>query len=145
MEQFDIVSIAETLLQLSMLSMIGLYFIFSNTVMPALTSFENGANVMVEINEKILNPIFLSCFAISGVASFYFFIFGKELQAAAGAIFFLGTVAVTVVFNVPLNEKLKSASNKKLESMWLEYLKRWVFWNHVRTISAVLSGLLISL
>jgi len=138
------IAIAEALLQLTMIIMIGLYFIFSNTVMNVLSNNNNGAETMVSINKDILNPTFLLCFVISGLAGGYFFYFHEGLQSLSGGVFFVGTTLVTIFFNVPLNDKLKDAEPEKLDAVWSEYLNKWVFWNHIRTASGVLSGLLMS-
>lgn len=135
----SLIAIVEALLQLSMIIMVGLYFTFSNTVMRALSTRSNGANTMIEINRQILNPLFLACFCLSGFAGLYFFEFHSGLRSIAGLIFVIGTTLVTAVFNVPLNNKLRDSSQDTLPDVWQNYLKRWVFWNHVRTASAVVS------
>lgn len=140
-----VISLVEALLQLSMIIMVGIYFIFSNTVMRALSMREDGAGVMVEINRQILNPFFLGCFGLSALAGMYFFYFHSAFQSLAGVVFTVGTTLVTVVFNVPLNNRLKQASNSDAAPIWRIYLAKWVFWNHVRTASALVSGLLLSL
>lgn len=61
-EAVTLLSIVEALLQLSMIIMVGLYFIFSNTVMRVLATHHNGAEVMNGINAVILNPCFCFCF-----------------------------------------------------------------------------------
>lgn len=145
MFDLTLLSILETIIKLSMIIMIGLYFTFSNTVMRVLTNFENGSDVMVAINREILNPLFLGCFFISGVGSLSLSLMTTGLLASASIVFFIGTVAVTIVFNVPLNNKLKESSEQQRNEVWREYLYKWVIWNHVRTIFGVISGLLLSL
>lgn len=143
MTDFTFWLIAEAIVKLTMIIMIGLYFIFSNTIMSVLSKIDNGADLMILINKKILNPLFLSCFFISGVGSLSLFFVSSGATAASSIVFFIGTVAVTVVFNVPLNDKLKDASKSELSAVWKEYLSKWVFWNHVRTICGITSGLLL--
>jgi uncharacterized membrane protein len=134
--------IIESLIQLSMITMVGLYFAFSNTIMPSLKQFESGADVMAEINKVILNPVFLTAFMLSGIGSLYLVIIADGLLAISGAVFLIGTTLVTMVKNVPLNNQLRDAG-KERGQVWQHYLEKWVFWNHVRTVSAVISGLLI--
>ena len=142
----DMVMIVEALLQLSMIVMVGLYFAFSNTIMTSLKRFENGADVMVEINKVILNPLFMMCFILSGVASVYFVFNGDPWLALSGGVFVVGTTLVTIVKNVPLNNKLLATSEPNTRQLvWSEYLDKWVFWNQIRTVSALLSGLLLAL
>ena len=111
--------------------------------MRALTNFDNGVHVMIEINRIILNPVFLGCFFISGVGSFCLFFISTGLLAYAGIVFFVGTVVVTVAFNVPLNNKLKDSSEHQKSAVWHEYLSKWVIWNHVRTLCGIFSSLLL--
>ena len=137
--------LAEGVLKLSMVMMIGIYFIFSNTVMTALSRFDNGDQVMVAINREILNPWFLIPFFVSGFGAMYFFISGSLLESAAGAVFFIGTSVITTVFNVPLNDKLDDTPESERRYMWRYYLSKWTVWNHLRTGSALIAGLLLSL
>ena len=132
----------ESLIQLSMIIMVGLYFAFSNTIMPSLKQFESGADVMAEINKVILNPVFLTAFMLSGIGSLYLVIIADGLLAISGAVFLIGTTLVTMVKNVPLNNQLRDAGKERVQ-VWQHYLDKWVFWNHVRTGSAAISGLLI--
>lgn len=147
MNQFtELVPLMESLLKLSMIVMVGLYFTFSNTVMKTLSAFKNGNEVMVALNQVILNPMFMVFFILSGVAGLYFVFMGSELMKLSGAIFVLGTTLVTVIKNVPLNNKLLGSNSPKLrQQVWREYLQKWVFWNHVRTVSALVSAFLIVL
>ncbi|MFD2165880.1 DUF1772 domain-containing protein [Thalassotalea euphylliae] len=140
----SLIAIVEALLQLSMIIMVGLYFTFSNTVMLALSTRRDGANTMIEINRQILNPLFLACFFLSGFAGLYFFVSHSGFQSIAGLVFVIGTTLVTAVYNVPLNNRLRDASKDTLPHVWQAYLAKWVFWNHVRTASAVSSGFFIS-
>ncbi|MFC3094501.1 DUF1772 domain-containing protein [Alteromonas sediminis] len=137
-------NVVETVMQLSMMSMIGMYGIFSNTIIKALTATSKGAAAMVEINQVILNPLFKVIFFGSALSALYFFIFKEGGLAVAGILFFVGTFMVTVVKNVPMNNRLKAASEQgDLETYWEEYASQWNRWNHVRTLSAFLSGALI--
>ena len=138
----QIIQILEPFIQLSMIIMVGLYFIFSNTIMSSLKQFESGADIMVEINNVILNPLFITLFWLSGLGSLLLFIFSEGLLLISSAIFFIGTTIVTMVKNVPLNNQLRDASSDR-EKVWLKYLDAWVFWNHIRTFAAILSGLLL--
>ncbi len=138
----QILQIVEPLIQLSMVSMVGLYFIFSNTIMASLKQFKSGADVMVEINQVILNPVFMAVFWISGLGSLYLVMFAEGLLFISGVIFFLGTTFITVIRNVPLNNQLRDSGPERAE-VWQNYLNKWVFWNHVRSAAAVSSGLLL--
>lgn len=137
-----ILQFIESLIQLSMIIMVGLYFIFSNTVMASLGKFESGADVMVEINKVILNPVFMAVFWISGLGSLYLVIVAEGSLFISGLVFLVGTTLVTMVRNVSLNNQLQDAGAER-EQVWQRYLDKWVFWNHVRTVAATSSGLLL--
>jgi uncharacterized membrane protein len=57
-----------------------------------------------------------------------------------GALLYLaGTILVTMVCNVPLNNKLARVrpESAKGASLWKQYLAAWTAWNHVRTVAAL--------
>ncbi len=141
----NIMEIVEALFELSMIVMVGLYFIFSNTIMRTLAMRSDGANVMNDINKDILNPIFLGGFVLSGVAGLYFLLFESNAKSVAGGIFFIGTTLVTVTRSVPLNNLLRDSSVDNIAQVWQRYLDKWVFWNHVRSASAIIAGFLLAL
>lgn len=135
---------SQALMQLTLMIMAGLYFIFSNTVMKALEGHEAGADVMVHINKVILNPLFLSCFCLSGVYSGYLALFSEGAMMISGIVFFVGTTVVTALKNVPLNNRLLEAeAGEARAEVWQRYLSKWVRWNHLRTGSATFSCLLL--
>lgn len=145
-ELSNVTQFFEPLMKFSMVIMAGLYFTFSNTIMKSLKSMSNGADVMVEINKVILNPVFMACFIFSGFASAYLTFTASDILAVSGLLFFVGSTLVTIVKNVPLNNKLLAAQDYKVrQQVWGEYLSKWVFWNHVRTASTLGSGFLLVL
>lgn len=55
-----------------------------------------------------------------------------------GAICYIGgTLLVTVLGNIPLNEQLAagSATDPDAAKLWGHYLDRWTMWNHVRPLA----------
>jgi uncharacterized membrane protein len=50
----------------------------------------------------------------------------------------LGMFAVTMIFNVPLNNALAAADpvSHEAASLWTRYLADWTAWNHVRTVAS---------
>ena len=64
--------------------------------------------------------------------------------AAAAAVYILGCIGVTIFANVPLNNLLANADISRADGLevWADYLKSWTFWNSVRTVSSLISGLL---
>ena len=73
---------------------------------------------------------------------------GCGLIAGAGplvvgaALYLVGTILVTGIFNVPMNERLAAidAGGPAAETEWETYFRRWVVWNHVRTAAAVVAS-----
>ena len=135
----------------------GIFFAFSSFVMKALARVPaaEGIAAMQSINVVVLNPSFLSAFIGTAVLSL-----GAGGLALAGwgrpsASFFLGgailyvvgTVLVTGLGNVPLNDQLAavSATDVGARDVWEHYLDRWTMWNHVRTAAAVAGALLYTL
>lgn len=130
----------------------GLFFIFSNTVMRALDQLPAAGAIaaMSSINRVILNPLFfLAFFGTAALCVALLVVHGSRLEgtgrvlAAAGALLYLvGSIGVTMVYNVPLNNKLAAAlpSASDSESQWRAYRQPWTRWNHVRTVACLLAA-----
>lgn len=130
----------------------GLFFIFSNTIMSALDRLPNGGGVpaMQRINEVILNPLFFAVFFGTGLLSLVLLVFylahlnepGAAAACVAALVYLLGSVGVTMVCNVPLNNRLAavSTSARDLTAHWQAYRGPWTRWNHVRTIACLLAA-----
>jgi uncharacterized membrane protein len=127
----------------------GIFFAFSAFIMAALKRLpsEGGISAMQSINVTVLNPVFFFVFfgtavaaLVLAIAAFAGWSPSRSPYLLAGALLYLaGTILVTMVFNVPLNNKLAAASAKSTEgaSVWNTYLSAWTAWNHVRTIAAL--------
>ena len=127
----------------------GLFFAFSNFVMKALGSVapERGMASMQAINRTVLNPLFLGVFlgtAFVCAAAVIYAVWRWEAPGAAwlffGAVLYLaGTLLVTMIFNLPLNDLLASVDPLSAEGVrvWQDYVVRWTVWNHVRTAASL--------
>ena len=126
----------------------GLFFVFSNAVMPALGRLPAASAVaaMQAINLVILNPLFLALFAGTAVVCGAILLGGfvgwhpLSFELVAGAVLYLvGTFGVTAAVNVPLNNALVpfDAAGAEAAAFWPEYAARWTRWNHVRTIASL--------
>ncbi len=133
----------------------GIYFIFSNTVMPTLASMETttAANTMKLINRIILNPLFFSLFMGSALASLAIVVqtfigVGHQSSYIGGgaALLLIASFILTLLFNVPLNNLLDASDIHSIaaDETWSHYLDNWVFWNHVRTWVTFLASLLFT-
>ncbi|MCB1741298.1 MAG: DUF1772 domain-containing protein [Gammaproteobacteria bacterium] len=149
-----LVTIPTVLALLGSLIIAGVFFAFSSFVMRALAHIPaaQGVRAMQSINVMVINRSFLGVFmgtAILSLVAFGLAAFhpGQPatpyLLAAAGA-YVLGTFGVTVLFNVPLNDRLAATSLTQQAALdtWNHYLKRWTLWNHLRTGAAILAALL---
>jgi uncharacterized membrane protein len=129
----------------------GLYFAFTVAVMPALavSSDRTFVETMRHINQKILNPWFLTVFmgsAILPLAAAVLLGIDGDTDTLAWAIVaaILGVVAfgITAARNVPLNEALDAAGPVEeiadLATVRAAFEAPWVRWNLYRTIACVL-------
>ena len=127
----------------------GVFFAFSTFVMKALARLPPGEGIaaMQSINIVVLNPSFLGTFLGTAAACTLALISSllrwHEPEAlylfAGSALYLVGTLLVTIVFNVPRNDALASVapSDPASANMWSGYVARWTAWNHVRTAAAL--------
>jgi uncharacterized membrane protein len=137
--------------------MAGFFYAFSVCVMKALGKLPptQGIAAMQTINVVVINPVFLTVFLGTAVASGVAFVGalmlvhmpGAPLVLAGSLLYVLGTFGVTMVFNVPRNNRLAGMASASAEApaYWAEYLSRWTMWNHVRMFAALAAGLLFTL
>ena len=64
-----------------------------------------------------------------------------------GALYLIGTLWVTVLFNIPRNDALAALppSSPEAPERWSEYLRTWTVWNHVRTAGALAATVVLML
>jgi uncharacterized membrane protein len=122
----------------------GVFYAFSTFVMRALAGLPvaQGVAAMQRINVVVLNPAFLGVFIGSALLSlaciaFAWWAWGAPHAPwllAAGLSYALGSFGVTMVFNVPRNERLArmEASSADAQAYWPVYVREWTRWNHVR-------------
>mgnify|MGYP001300944922 CR=1 FL=1 len=120
----------------------GIYFIFSNTVMPTLKKLGSGPEVMQVINRIIQNAGFFILFFgsfLSGIFLILLSVLGASppgLSTIIGSMLITSAFISTIVVNVPLNNLLDKhdKSSKEVGEIWAHYLVKWVWWNHLRTV-----------
>ena len=127
----------------------GVFFAFSTFVMQALRRLPpaQGMAAMQSINVTAVTPIFMA--ALFGTAAACVVVGVRALVdwqgmtstfLMAGSLFYLiGTIVVTIAFNVPLNNALAAADPSSGDAVWLwmKFARSWTAWNHVRTGSSV--------
>jgi uncharacterized membrane protein len=132
----------------------GVFLTYQNSVLPGLGALDDRtfAKAMNSMNRAILNPAFMLFFIGSMVAlaaaAIIGFILGGLLPAwlfaAAAIVYQVGVIFVTGSVNVPLNNALAKDNDRRA------FEARWVRWNVVRTLSAIvafalaIAGLLVS-
>lgn len=127
----------------------GSFFAFSSFVMRALGRLpaREGIAAMQSINIVVINPIFLGVFIgaalLSVLAVFAAIIRWQSPDSiaiiAAAALYIVGTFGVTMVCNVPLNNRLAALTpdDPAAATLWSFYLRRWTAWNTARTIASL--------
>jgi uncharacterized membrane protein len=134
----------------------GVFFAFSNFVMPALARLApaEGIHAMQAINVTVLNRLFLSIFMGTGVVSLVVMVMASLRWNAAGfyvllggAVYVLGSILVTMRGNVPLNNALAALNAEAPDSAsrWSDYVRDWTRWNHVRTVACTAAMVLFLL
>lgn len=134
----------------------GIFFTFSNFVMPALARLpsKEGRHAMQAINITVLNIGFLSVFIGTGAfglaATVTLWITAglpnAVMTLVASVIYLVGVIGVTGLGNVPLNESLAHQTDaaKTADEQWERYLVRWTRLNSLRaTASLVAAALLV--
>lgn len=124
----------------------GLYFAYSNSVMPALAKMPpaQGITAFNHVNVVIMNPAFLGLFMGIAVLSLLLIaaaLLGWTLRPgwviAGAALYLIGHIAVTMGVNVPMNNALAATvpDSAQAAQFWATFVDRWVFWNNVRAIA----------
>jgi uncharacterized membrane protein len=130
----------------------GIFYAFSTFVMAALARIppEQGIAAMNSINVTVINPWFFAVFFGTPIVCTILFVMallewsepGAALILAASLLYVVGSLIVTMVFNVPLNNKLASVTSGEDGALWTRYLSEWTFWNTVRTVAPLLAMVL---
>jgi uncharacterized protein (TIGR02246 family) len=134
----------------------GTFFAFSAFVMKALARLPapQGIAAMQSINVAVLNRLFFTvffgtaagCILLAVRAVLVWNTRGAGYMFVGCALYFVGTILVTIVCNVPLNNALAAVDPASADgaSTWANYLKAWTAWNHVRTVAAVAAAAMFS-
>lgn len=128
----------------------GLYFAYSTSVIPAFThlSDQSYVDAFQRINVAIENPVFFLVFTAAPVALIWSAIshYRKKdmLPALAAGIFIVGSLGVTMMGNVPLNDKLAetdlaTATAQQISAARDAFEGPWNGLHAVRTVASVVS------
>jgi uncharacterized membrane protein len=129
--------------------MAGFFFAFSAVIMAALGRLPpaQGIAAMQLINVVVINPLFGGIFFGTGLASVALIAYalfnwqapGAAYLLAGSLLYLVGTILVTIAFNVPRNNALAAVdpASPAGASLWADYLTTWTAWNHLRTVAAL--------
>jgi uncharacterized membrane protein len=130
----------------------GVFFAFSSFVISGLGRLpaNQGIAAMNSVNVTVINPVFMAAFLGTGIIALALIVTNfssmpdpAAIKIIAGALIYLiGSIGVTMIFNVPLNDAL-AASNLDGAALWADYLKTWTMWNHVRCLASLAAGALM--
>ena len=134
--------------------MAGVYYGFSVAVNPGLARLPAPAYIaaMQAINEVIVNPVFAASFfgaplLLPLAAALYA---GRALSrrfrllVAASGVFLVGSLGVTVVGNIPLNDALAAfplatATPEQAAEARARFVRPWNRWHDVRALASALA------
>jgi len=134
--------------------MAGVYFAFSGFIMQSLDRLDsaNAIDAMNAINEVILRSWFMPVFfgstllyvILAAMAVFDASLADRLMLFTAASIYVAGMFLCTVMFNVPLNNRLANAGKDGIaqQETWAHYLKYWTRFNHLRTICSLTASIL---
>jgi uncharacterized membrane protein len=114
-----------------------------------------GIAAMQSINIVIINLVFLSAFLGTGAGCALVIIAsllrwqdpGSVYLLVGGALYLVGSLLVTMMFNVPKNNALAAVAptDPNGASLWADYLSAWTAWNYVRTVAALVAAALLTI
>jgi uncharacterized membrane protein len=135
----------------------GVFFAFSTFVMDGLAELpgDQGIAAMQAINRAAVTPLFmialfgtgLACAGLTVWAAISWWRPGAAWVVAAGSLYGLGVVVVTIVANVPRNDALAAVDPARADSarLWTTYVSDWTTWNHVRCAAALAAAALLTI
>lgn len=127
----------------------GAFFAFSSFVMRSLATLPTpqGIRAMQSINVVVINPWFMGvflgtavlCLALGALSVLRLDQPGYAYMLAGALLYLVGTMAVTIAFNVPRNNRLAAVDPESAEGaeVWERYVPEWTAWNTVRTIASM--------
>ena len=135
----------------------GVFQSFSDFVMRSLVAAQSGAGIeaMQMINRKVYRSVFLvmllglvpATIGLSAVAYANFSGAGLNLIVAGTIIYLVTVFGVTMVGNVPMNNRLDRlvGGTDEADNYWRIYGSSWTRLNHVRTIGSVATAVCLLL
>ena len=137
--------------------MAGVFFAFSTFVMRALARLPStqGIVAMQSINVAAITPSFMVALFGTAAVCVLLTVFSLSMWQKPCAVYLLvgsllylvGTILVTIIFNVPRNDVLAAVDPATAEGarVWADYVASWTAWNHVRTAAALAAATLLTI
>ncbi len=132
----------------------GVFLTFSDFVMKSLRAAKPaaGIEVMQIINRKVWATVFMvlllgfACVSALLVGYAYLNLAGMAglWIIAGGMIYLIGVIVVSLVFNVPMNNRLDvmDCNSAHAASYWQsDYVPRWTYWNWIRALSGAAAAI----
>ena len=135
----------------------GVVYAFSSAIMKALGLLPaaQGIAAMQSINITVINPWFMGaifgpvpiCVAVVVLSVLEWEEPAVFYRLAGSAFVLVGTVFVTIAFNLPRIEALAAVDPESAdgENYWRRYLAEWTAWNHVRTATTLAAATLLTI
>ena len=127
----------------------GVFLTFSDFVMRSLNGATTtaGIEVMQVINREVYKTVFMALLlgmsALSPFLVYYAYAFVEGPAGSwimiGGAFYFAGVFGVSLVFNIPMNNRLDALDYAKSEAAayWTNtYMPYWTLWNYVRALAS---------
>jgi uncharacterized membrane protein len=131
----------------------GAFLAFSTFIMNALSRLPpaQGIAAMQSINITVINPLFMTALFGTAVACVLLAIAAVPKLPQVNAVYLvvgcllylIGAIGVTIAGNIPLNDALAKVDPDSIagSNLWTRYLSEWTWWNHLRTLAALLASL----
>lgn len=138
----------------------GVFFAFSSFVMKGLARLHPAQAIaaMQSINVAAVTPAFMTalcgtavgCVIVTAWAMVEWHASVGPYLLAAGGLYLLGTLGLTIVVHVPRNNRLATirpdrAGRAEATLAWSGFLSEWTAFNHVRAATAFAAGLALIL
>ncbi|WP_445257605.1 anthrone oxygenase family protein [Nocardioides aurantiacus] len=134
----------------------GVFLSFSTFVMAGLGRLgaDEGVHAMRQVNLAApRSALFMATLFGPGVLSLAVAVHAllvwqgerSVLELAGATAYVLGVVVVTVAYHVPRNVRLEAMDDEAAHREWRLWARRWTGANHVRTLSALVGGVLMLL
>ena len=130
----------------------GFFFAWTATVIPGTKELtDNGyLETMQSINKKIINPVFFIIFFGPSILLTHQAINFNLSSITAAACYIFGAIGVTIVKNVPMNNKIENSDLNKLSDYEKTELRRWYepawnMWHYIRTLFSLIAFILVTI